>query len=141
MTTEVRVASAADADALFGLAAEFATTFRPHRDAFEDNFQRLLGEPDAVLLVAEAEHGRLRGYLLGFDHLTFFANGRVGWIEEMFVAAAARRRGVGRDLITRFEQWARRRDAALIALATRRAAAFYAAMGYDESAAYFRKLL
>ena len=40
-----------------------------------------------------------------------------------------------------FEQWAAVRDCALIALATRRAAPFYRALGYEESAAYFRKIL
>ncbi len=39
-----------------------------------------------------------------------------------------------------FEQWAAARGCALVALATRRAAAFYRALGYQESAAYFRKV-
>ena len=33
------------------------------------------------------------------------------------------------------------RDCALVALATRRAAPFYRALGYEESAVYFRKIL
>jgi hypothetical protein len=40
-----------------------------------------------------------------------------------------------------FESWAKSRGAALVALATRRAAPFYLALGYEESASYFRKLL
>ena len=40
-----------------------------------------------------------------------------------------------------FEQWARSRGSKLVALATRRAAAFYLELGYEESAGYFRKLL
>jgi hypothetical protein len=40
-----------------------------------------------------------------------------------------------------FQQWAAIRDCALIALATRRAAPFYRALGYEESAVYFRKIL
>ena len=40
-----------------------------------------------------------------------------------------------------FEQWAAARDCALIALATRRAAPFYRALGFEESAVYFRKVL
>ena len=40
-----------------------------------------------------------------------------------------------------FEQWAAAEGCALIALATRRAAPFYRALGYEESAAYFRKVL
>ena len=40
-----------------------------------------------------------------------------------------------------FEAWAAGHGCALVALATRRAAPFYRALGYEESAAYFRKLL
>jgi hypothetical protein len=43
--------------------------------------------------------------------------------------------------MTEFERWARRRGCALVALATRRAAPFYHAIGYEDSAAYLRKLL
>ena len=39
------------------------------------------------------------------------------------------------------EVWAAAAGAAYVALATRRAAPFYAALGYDESAAFFRKVL
>lgn len=40
-----------------------------------------------------------------------------------------------------FERWAAAEGCALVALATRRAAPFYRAIGYEESAVYFRKLL
>ena len=80
------------------------------------------------------------GYLLGFTHLTFFANGPVGWVEEVFVVDRCRGGGVGRVLMDAFEAWAVGRDCALVALATRRAAPFYRALGYEESAVYFRKL-
>ena len=40
-----------------------------------------------------------------------------------------------------FEAWAKNEGAVLAALATRRASSFYTAIGYEESASYFRKLL
>lgn len=40
-----------------------------------------------------------------------------------------------------FERHAADRGCRLVALATRRAAPFYRALGYQESAAYFRKVL
>jgi hypothetical protein len=43
--------------------------------------------------------------------------------------------------MTTFERWARGRGCALVALATRRAATCYHALGYEDSAAYLRKLL
>jgi GNAT superfamily N-acetyltransferase len=37
------------------------------------------------------------------------------------------------------EAWARRRGARYVAMATRRAARFYQALGYEDSAVYFKK--
>ena len=52
-----------------------------------------------------------------------------------------RRQRVPESLMTYFEQWAKSKGAVLSALATRRAAPFYQVLKYEESAAYFRKLL
>lgn len=83
----------------------------------------------------------LVGYLLATSHPAFHANGEVAWVEELMVAASARRSGVGRALMAAAETWARHRGAAYIALATRRAAPFYQALAYDESATYFKRPL
>lgn len=136
----IRRALDADADAVFALVGRFATSFQPRRDAFDRIWPQLLAREDALLLVVE-EEGRVAGYLLGFDHLALFANGPVAWVEELMVDQASRGRGCGRGLMAEFERWARSRQAQLIALATRRASGFYQALGYEESAAYFRKLL
>ncbi len=136
----IRRATLADADALFDLASGFATSFRPQRTAFEASLAALVVDPAAWLALAETA-GEADGYCLGFDHFTFFANGRVAWFEEITVRAAVRRQGIGAALMAAFEDWARGRGAKLVALATRRAAPFYRALGYEELAAYFRKLL
>jgi GNAT superfamily N-acetyltransferase len=81
------------------------------------------------------------GYLLGFRHPAFFANAPVAWVEEILVRPEYRGRGAGRALMSAFEQQAADQGCALVALATRRAAAFYQALGYQESASYFRKVL
>ncbi len=125
---------------LFPIVAEFATSFIPEHPAFQTAFQRLQEDDHACLLVADHD-GRPVGYLLGFDHPTFFANGPVAWVEEVAVRSSWRRNGLGRALMTQFEEWAASRGAKLVALATRRAAEFYRVLGYTESAAYFRKLL
>jgi GNAT superfamily N-acetyltransferase len=70
-----------------------------------------------------------------------YANGPVAWVEEVFVRGQDRGRGVGGALMSEFERWAAARDCALVALATRRAAPFYRALGYEDSAVYFRKIL
>lgn len=137
---QIRAAQAKDADDLFQLAKEFATSFAARKSAFEVSFKRLLATSDACVAIAECEE-KIIGYILGFDHDTFYANGRVAWTEEIMVHTDFRRKGVGKSLMEHFEKWARARDAKLIALATRRAASFYKSIGYEESAVYFRKLL
>lgn len=136
----VRRAREGDADQVFALAREFGLTFRPERAAFDEALPRLLHDDDALLITAELG-GRVHGYLLGFTHLTLFANGPVAWVEEAMVQSGARRLGIGRALLEEFERWARSRGAGYVAMATRRAPEFYHALGYEESATFFRKVL
>jgi GNAT superfamily N-acetyltransferase len=136
----IRKAEKSDADEIFALAREFAVTFRPERAPFDAAFPRLLENEEALLLVATVD-GTVRGYLLGFAHLTLFANGPVAWVEEAIIDSGYRRHGIGRRLLEEFEAWARARGAGYVALATRRAAEFYGALGYEVSATFYRKLL
>jgi len=140
MTPTIRTAVAADAGAVLSLARLLATSFALDEGAFHRSYSALLAEAGARLLVAESGT-QIVGYLLGFDHDTFFANGRVAWVEEIMVEESYRRQGIGESLMRELEAWARSRECRLVALATRRAAAFYHAIGYEESAVYFRKLL
>ena len=137
---QIRLAAADDADAVADLAAELARSFTLSRIRFHLSYPALLAEDHACLLLAVDGQERL-GYLLGFRHLTFYANGPVAWVEEVLVRRQDRGRGVGQTLMRAFEHWAARHGCTLIALATRRAAPFYRALGYAESAVYFRKVL
>jgi GNAT superfamily N-acetyltransferase len=137
---QVRPAGAGDEQDVAGLAAELAASFAFSPERFRASYPALAADPGACLLVAAAGPG-VTGYLLGFRHLTFYANGPVAWIEEVVVRRRDRGRGAGAALVRAFEQWAGGHGCALVALATRRAAPFYLAAGYEESAAYFRKLL
>lgn len=140
MNRVVRRAVHEDAPALFELLTQFAVSFAPEREGFETCLDQLLQDESAWLAVAEVER-QVVGYCLGFDHYALYANGRVSWVEEIMVQADMRRRGIGRALMEAFEAWARSRASILTALATRRAAPFYTALEYEESATYFRKLL
>jgi len=122
------------------MASELAQSFTFARTRFDRSYPALLASDGACLLLAVNGHDHL-GYLLGFEHLTFYANGPVAWVEEVFVRGQHRGCGVGRALLSAYEQWAISRDCALVALATRRAAPFYRALGYEESALYHRKIL
>jgi len=137
---EIRRAEAGDAEGVGGLAAELARSFEFRLESFRVSYPALLAEDGACLLLAvDGQHSV--GYLLGFRHLTFYANGPVGWVEEIVVRRQDRGQGIGRMLVNAFEDWAADQGCALIALATRRAAPFYHALGYEESATYFRKVL
>jgi GNAT superfamily N-acetyltransferase len=136
-----RLAHLDDAAAVWPLARDFATSFVPQRDAFETTFAGLVDAPDTLLVVAEAHPTGVVGYLLANSHPTFFANGPVVWVEEIMVADAARRLGIGRLLMTAAEGWARESGAAYVSLATRRAGEFYRALEYEKSATFFRKPL
>jgi GNAT superfamily N-acetyltransferase len=136
----IRRADTGDVDEVAGLAGELAQSFRFSRERFQVAYPSLLADDGACLLLAVQGRERL-GYLLGFRHLTFYANGPVAWVEKVFVRRQDRGRGIGQALVSAFEQWAAARGCGLIALATRRAASFYRALGYEESALYFRKVL
>ena len=137
---QVRRAEAGDCEDVAVLAAELAQSFAFSPQRFRASYPALLADPGACLLLA-ADGREALGYLLGFRHLTFYANGPVAWVEEIAVRRRDRGQGAGRALMSAFERWAAGQGCALVALATRRAAPFYRAAGYEESAAYFRKVL
>jgi GNAT superfamily N-acetyltransferase len=137
---EIRPAEFGDADDVARLAAELAMSFEFSAARFRQHYPSLLADDGACLLLAVSGPISV-GYLLGFRHLTFYANGPVGWVEEVAVRDQDRGQGIGRVLMDAFEQWAAAQGCALVALATRRAAPFYLALGYEESATYFRKVL
>jgi GNAT superfamily N-acetyltransferase len=137
---QIRYATADDVEAVAGLASELAHSFTFSRARFYDSYGALLHADDACLLLA-ADGDDVLGYVLGFTHATFYANGPVACVEEIFVQDRVRRRGIGAAMMRAFELWAVGRGCLLVALATRRAAPFYAALGYQESASYLRKLL
>ena len=127
-------------DQLCPLVEDFVSSFQFDVASFKATFGKLLADDGAVILVAESNNS-IVGYCLGFVHDTFYANGPVAWLEEIMVRSDCRRSGLGERLIHEFEVWARKQGAVLCALATRRAAEFYRALGYEESATYFRRLL
>ncbi len=136
----IRSARVDDETPLFHLTVNLATSFVPERNSFNITFRELLTAEDVCIAVAEIDD-ELVGYVLGFDHLTFFANGRVSWVEEILVKEGHRRDKVGSELMAHFEHWATERNSKLVALATRRASKFYNALGYEESATYYRRLM
>lgn len=135
-----RAAATSDLEDVFELAKLMALTFAPERDAFTPTFHSVLDDPSAQLLVVDLD-GRVGGYLLGFEHVAFFANGPVAWVEEIAVHTHLRRQHLGAQLMSAYEDSVRARGGRLVALATTRAGHFYEALGYTNHAAYYRKIL
>lgn len=133
----VRAATAADATAVWALVRDFATSFTPDRAAFDVLFPALVARDDALVLVAELDG--VVGYLLASLHPTFFANGPVAGVEEVMVAPEHRRAGVGAALMAAAEEWAAEREVGYVSLASRRAGDFYRALGYTDSAVFYKK--
>jgi GNAT superfamily N-acetyltransferase len=138
MTTQIRPATTADAGAIWQLVRDFATSFTPDRDAFADILPALVGRADVLVLVAESR-GDVVGYLLAALHPTFFANGPVAGVQEVMVALEHRRLGIGAALMAEAEKWADARGAGYLSLASRRAGDFYLALGYEDSATFYKK--
>lgn len=140
MNTEIRKAALADSAQLFSLVENFATSFKPEREAFDCALRHLLCD-DSVLVNVSVLEEKVVAYCLAFDHYAFYANGRVTWVEEIMVREDLRGKGLGKALMKSVEAWAVSRNSCLIGLATRRAAPFYCAIGYEESATFFKKTL
>ena len=140
MNFVIRKASSEDSGQVFSLVKDFATSFKPERSAFGKSFNHLIFDESALVNVCVFE-GEIVAYSLAFDHYTFYANGRVTWVEEVMVREELRGKEVGRDLMKSIERWAISRESKIIGLATRRAAPFYSAIGYEDSATFFRKVV
>jgi len=140
MNAIIRDAVAKDMEGILAMAKDLATSFSVESEQFCTSFHEALNTTNAYLLVAEKNEGPV-GYLLGFDHPTFYANGRVSWVEEVYVKQANRKEGLGCLLMRTFEEEAKCRGSRLVALATRRAESFYQSIGYEASATYFKKHL
>lgn len=137
MAIVVRRAEKTDAEAVFAMLGEFVTSYRPRREAFDRNFPALIGSADADLLVAE-EDGTLRGYALALRVPTLYANGDLWNLQELFVDASHRSRGIGGLLLGCVVENARARNAVEVTVPSRRAGAYYIRHGFVETASYFK---
>lgn len=136
----VRRATVGDEFELFALVRQFPTSTSPDRDTFARALRSKLRDADAFVAVAELDR-KLVGYVAGDAHETFYAGGKVAWVDEILVAEDARRQGIGRALMAEFDAWAENGRCRLIGLATRAAASFYEELGFEDSAGYFKRYL
>jgi N-acetylglutamate synthase-like GNAT family acetyltransferase len=134
---EIRPARLSDADRLFPLVEQFATSYRPERAAFDGNFPLLVAAEHVECLVAERD-GQIVGYAVAFRLVTLYANGIVVELQELMVAPQHRSSGIGRRLVEAVCARARSAGAVEVTVPTRRAGAYYLRLGFEETATYFK---
>ena len=141
ITYVVRRARVDDGEEVFSLVKDFLPEAIADRQVFQTTFAALDETAGSVLFIAEGGGETVLGYILVSCHPSFLANAPVAWVEEVMVANSWRRTGMGKALMAAAEDWANRRGAAYVALASRRSAPFYLALGYEDTAAFFKKAL
>jgi len=137
---QIRRARVTDELALFALVRQFPTPTPPSNESFAQSLRVKLKDADSFVAVAEID-GKLVGYIAGDAHETFYAGGKTAWVDEIFVVESERRRGIGRELMAEFEDWAAGGRCRLVGLATRGATSFYEELGFDTSAGYSKRYL
>ncbi|WP_328746968.1 GNAT family N-acetyltransferase [Streptomyces sp. NBC_00285] len=137
----VRPATTADADAVFLLLRDFATTHRPGQERFAavtfPQVLRAAAENRAEFLVAEQET-RIVGYAYAARMPTLFAGGTVLELLELAVAPSRRGRGTGSRLVRAVQARARQAGDVEVTVPTRRAADFYRRLDFTETAALLK---
>jgi len=133
----VRVATAGDLDALVELAAAFRESLgrRDPDDAeLRSSLDRLLVDFDTEFLLACGAAGEALGYVQSRYRWSAWSSGLEAELEDVFVAEAARRDGVGRWLVLGAIERARARGCRALGLNTNErneaALALYERLGF-----------
>jgi GNAT superfamily N-acetyltransferase len=138
--TQIREAKMDDAAGVMLLAREFPSPTKLDENIFYLAWDKKLPDPNSYIGVAETENSII-GYVSGYLHLAFYANGSTFWVDEIFVKEDMRKNGVGRRLMESITPWIGDRKCKLIALATNNAKEFYSELGFQYSARYFKKYM
>jgi GNAT superfamily N-acetyltransferase len=144
---QIRLARLEDADAVFGLLGQLATSFEPDRAAFDRTFSDLFQAAGAstttttetMLLVVEDDEGVLRGYALTSIVPLLYTNGPAAQIHELVIDESARGQDLGSQLVHAVEQECLSRGVRQLTVASRRAAGFYDRLGYHSTAEYLKR--
>jgi len=129
-----------DAIGVIVLAREFPSPTKLDEKAFYLAWDKKLTDPNSYIGVAEAENS-IVGYVSGYLHLAFYANGSTFWVDEIFVREDMRKNSVGRGLMESLDPWIADRNCKLIALATNNAKEFYSKLDFQDSARYLKKYI
>lgn len=99
----IRPGTQLDASALARLTTELG--YPVSEESLSKRLSRILGSPRDCVLVAVEESGAVVGWIHGFQSQLLESDFRVE-IGGLIVDPRCRRRGIGRSLVQRLEQWA-----------------------------------
>jgi very-short-patch-repair endonuclease/predicted N-acetyltransferase YhbS len=134
---KIRPANLSDANRVFELLQQFATSYKPEHNKFEEIFPELITSPAACLLVAE-DAGVVVGYALALRVPVLYANGPLWMMQELMVDPNRRSEGIGRQLLQAVIAHARNENAMEVVVVSRRAGGYYVKHGFTESASYYK---
>lgn len=134
MQIKVRAATLRDARVIAALSGELG--YPMEVAAARARLRRILGRRDQRVFVAEGAGGELGGWLQAHASEVLAYGFRVE-IAGLVVGTHVRRRGVGRRLVARAEEWAARLGASEVSVRSNAARveshAFYPSLGYQVS--------
>jgi N-acetylglutamate synthase-like GNAT family acetyltransferase len=133
----IREAKIGDAEEIFELLGQFATSYAVDRTRFDRDLPAILADARMSLIVADVGD-RAYGYSLAIVIPTLFAGGPIAEILELMVSPDHRTSGIGRLLIQEQAHWAKAAGCTEIVAPTRRAATFYEKLGFESTATLFK---
>jgi len=115
------------------LLEKFLRDGEPVPESFAQRLREAVGRGDLEVLAAHAQ-GRVVGVAVLAYRLSISASGPFASIEDLYVEPGARRRGVGRALLEAVGEHCVARGVSYVEaqVEDEEAAAFYAALGYEE---------
>lgn len=136
----IRNAIIEDKESIFELANQLSDFVKIDKDIFIHSFPQLITDQHHCILVAQLGE-RIVGYLSGYFHKAIYANGLVGYVDEIVVLNTDRNLRIGTILMSEFELICKNKNCILISLATAGAKGFYEKIGYSTKAGYYKKYL
>lgn len=136
----IRSAAIEDMESIFRLANQLSDSVKIDKEIFIDNYRQLITDQSNCILVATLGEG-IVGYLSAYFHKAIYANGMVGYVDEIVVLDNHRNVRIGAMLMNELEIISKNRNCILISLATAGAKGFYEKIGYSSKAGYFKKYL
>ena len=136
----IRSAKVGDGPSVFALALDFPSPSVIDENTFNLTWEQKFQDPHSFVGIAE-NVGEIVGYISGYTHTPFYANGSVFWIDEVMVYEAFRNQGTGKLLMAEAMDWANNQDCTQVCLASSAAGGFYERLGFKPTARYYKRYL